>query len=64
MTNSTESHPSGFITFSEPPDPPYVTRPCDRLDQAGALFLTLPTRGLTGQHVIFPDGYGASMALS
>ena len=32
----------------------------DRLDQA----FTLPTRSLTGQHVISSDGYGASMAFS
>src|SRR5262252_7690844 len=30
----------------------------------GSLFLTLPTRTLTGQHVISSDGKGASRALS
>src|SRR5215475_3179271 len=30
----------------------------------GSLFLTLPTRALTGQHVICSDGYGARRALS
>jgi hypothetical protein len=30
----------------------------------GSLFLTLPTRLLTGQHVIASDGYGARRALS
>src|SRR5438128_2236033 len=30
----------------------------------GSLFLTLPTRALTGQQVISPDGYGARSALS
>ena len=30
----------------------------------GSLFLTLPTRALTGQHVIAPEGYGARRDLS
>jgi len=30
----------------------------------GSLFLTLPTRTLTGQQVISSHGYGVSMALS
>ena len=29
-----------------------------------SLFLTLPTRALTGQHIISSDGYGASRSLS
>jgi hypothetical protein len=29
----------------------------------GSLFLTLPTRGLTGQQIISSEGYGASISL-